>query len=250
MSNKLLKKHYNGHCLYRVIPDPYILTLQTDGNGTLTADKITGYAGDTVTLTPTNNTYYRFKNYQSTGGSIVDNKFTFGDSDATAMAYFSANTFTASGSFETAQYINGSYTGLFSGNAGNSYALTTYHTDNVPASWFSTNNRWNPSNANAYSITLNGYGGSARVEGFGGNGSNVTLKLFNNSTQVSSTSYACTGHIGAFTLGLKYNNSASDKQGSWYTTFSYYIAGQSTVPTQAKVRAASGLNWTATGYAP
>lgn len=250
MSNKLLKKHYNGHMLYRVIPDPYILTLQTDGHGTLTADKITGYAGDTVTLTPTNNTYYRFNNYQYTGGSIVGNTFTFGDSDATAVANFSANTFTASGSFETAQYINGSYTGHFTGNAGNSYALTTYHTDNVPASWFSTNNRWNPSNADAYSITLNGYGGSAKVEGFAGNGSTVTLKLFNNSAQVSSRSYACTGSVAVFTLGLLYNNSASDKQGSWYTTFSYDIVGQRTVPTKANVRVASGLNWTATGYAP
>ena len=250
MSNKLLKKHYNGHYLYRVIPDPYILTLQTDGHGTLTADKITGYAGDTVTLTPTNNTYYRFKNYQSTGGSIVDNTFTFGDSDATVQANFSANAFTASGSFETGQYIAGSYTGRFQGNAGSSFALTTYHTDNVPASWYSTNNRWNPSNASEYSITLNGCAGSGWADGFRGNDSTITVKLFNNTTQLSSKTDACTGYRVNFYVDLNYNNSASNRQGYWYSTFSYYIAGQSSVPTRAKARAASGLNWTATGYAP
>lgn len=99
MNNKLLKKHYNGHGLYRVIPDPYILTLQTDGHGTLTADKITGYAGDTVTLTPTNNTYYRFNNYQCTGGSIVGNTFTFSAQNATAKANFKTNDFTAKGNW-------------------------------------------------------------------------------------------------------------------------------------------------------
>ena len=99
MNNYLLKKHYNGHCLYRVIPDPYILSLQTDGHGTLTADKITGYAGDTVTLTPTNNTYYRFNNYQCTGGSIVGNTFTFGAQNATAKANFKTNDFTAKGNW-------------------------------------------------------------------------------------------------------------------------------------------------------
>ena len=158
MSNKLLKKRYNGHFLYRVIPDPlyltlltngygsliadamsgysgnvvhltatpdagyafsnyectgativgndltfgredctakanfdldtYTLTLQTDGHGTLTANKITGHVGDTVTLTPTYNTYYRFNNYQNTGGSISNNIFTFGAENATAKANF------------------------------------------------------------------------------------------------------------------------------------------------------------------
>lgn len=99
MNNKLLKKHYNGHGLYRVIPDPYILTLQTDGHGTLTADKITGYAGDTVTLTPTNNTYYRFNNYTNTGGTISNNIFTFGNGNATAKANFKTNDFTAKGNW-------------------------------------------------------------------------------------------------------------------------------------------------------
>lgn len=322
MSNKLLKKHYNGHCLYRVIPDPRYLTLETDGNGTLvanktsgysgdiisltatptaysasfnryeitgatltsndfafqgedvtakaffnipivrtltlqtdghgtlTADKITGYAGQTVTLTPTYNTYYRFKNYQNTGGSINGNTFTFTDADATAKANFSANAFTASGSFETGQYIDGSYTGRFQGNAGSSFALTSYHTNNVPASWYATSNRWNPSNASAYSITLNGCAGSGWADGFAGNGSTVTVKLFNNTTQVSSKAGACSGNFVNFYLSMQYNNSASNRQGYWYSTFSYNIAGQRTVPTRAKARAASGLNWTATGYAP
>ena len=35
------------------------------------------------------------------------------------------------------------------------YAIQSYHTSNVPASWYSNSNRWSPSNASAYSITLN-----------------------------------------------------------------------------------------------
>lgn len=207
MSNKLLKKHYNGHCLYRVIPDPvylslqtdghgiisadalsgysgnvvhltatpdagyafsnyectgativgndltfgredctakanfdpntYTLTLQTDGHGTLTANKITGHVGDTVTLTPTYNTYYRFNNYQNTGGSISNNTFTFGAQNATAKANFKTNNFTAIGTAYKSNY----------------FTLTGF-TGNKPASWPSVNGIWsgydNVSGYNAY----------------------------------------------------------------------------------------------------
>ena len=40
----------------------YTLTLQTDGHGTIAATQTTGHAGDTVTLSNTYNTYYRFNN--------------------------------------------------------------------------------------------------------------------------------------------------------------------------------------------
>ena len=207
MSKHLLTKSYNGHGLYRVIPDPHFLTLQTDGNGiisadalsgysgdtitlsntahdgylfsgysvtgaslngstvtlnnqdatakanfdlatytltlqtdghgTLTANKITGHSGDTVTLTPTYNTYYRFNNYQNTGGSISNNTFTFGAQNATAKANFKTNNFTAIGTAYKSNY----------------FTLTGF-TGNKPASWPSVNGIWsgydNVSGYNAY----------------------------------------------------------------------------------------------------
>lgn len=79
----------------------YTLTLQTDGHGTIAATKTTGHAGDTVTLSNTYNTYYRFNNYTVTGGTINGSTFTFGNEDATAKANFSANKFTATGTFNS-----------------------------------------------------------------------------------------------------------------------------------------------------
>ena len=95
---------YNGVAVWGK-PPTYTLTLQTDGNGTLTAETLTGYPGDTITLTPTYNTYYRFNNYSYTGGSIAGNVFTFGDSDATAQANFKVNAFTATGGFDKGSNI-------------------------------------------------------------------------------------------------------------------------------------------------
>ena len=82
----------------------YTLTLQNDGHGTLTANKVTGYAGDTVTLSPSYNTYYRFNNYSVTGGSVNGNTFTFGNGNATAKANFKVNNVTITGVWETDSY--------------------------------------------------------------------------------------------------------------------------------------------------
>lgn len=135
------------------------ITLTTDGNGTLTASQLTGYEGDTATLTPTYNTYYRFKNYTQTGGgSVVGDTYTFGTADATIQANFSANVFTASGKWETGSNVSPTNpTSSTKDTYANvrKYAITSYHTSNVPSSWYSTSSRWNPSNASAYSITLN-----------------------------------------------------------------------------------------------
>lgn len=91
MSNKLLKKRYNGHCLYRVIPDPRYLTLLTNGYGTLLADALSGYNRDVVHLTATPNEDCHFIDYDSTACEIVGDDLTFGNSDCTAQANFDRN---------------------------------------------------------------------------------------------------------------------------------------------------------------
>ena len=90
MSNKLLKKHYNGHRLYRVIPDPRYLTLQTDGNGIISADALSGYSGDTITLSNTAHDGYLFSGYSVTGASLNGSTVTLNNQDATAKAWFTA----------------------------------------------------------------------------------------------------------------------------------------------------------------
>ena len=138
----------------------FTLTLQNDGHGTISADKITGYAGDTVTLSNTYNTYYRFNNYTQTGGSLNGSTFTFGESDATAKANFKVNYFTARGNFEKGSNVTCdagttySNTSIYS-NVAEKYAVHTGHTGDISTSWYATSNRWKPNGASAYSITLN-----------------------------------------------------------------------------------------------
>ena len=150
---------WNGYVGYEDVPSFYTLTLQTDGHGTLSAETLTGYEGDTVTLSPTYNTYYRFSGYDCTGGTIAGNTFTFGNQDATAQANFKVNVFTASGGFEKGsnQTVSSRGTaGLKTAVIGPKYAITSYHTSNVPASYYATSNRWKPpTGISAYKITMN-----------------------------------------------------------------------------------------------
>lgn len=90
MSNHLLKKWYNGHRLYRVLPDPRYLTLQTDGHGIISADALSGYSGDTITLSNTAHDGYLFSGYSVTGASLNGSTVTLNNQDATAKAWFTA----------------------------------------------------------------------------------------------------------------------------------------------------------------
>lgn len=64
------------------------ITLQTDGHGTLTANKTTGYSGDTITLTATPNTNYVFSGYTITGATMTGDAFKVQTNDVTAKAWF------------------------------------------------------------------------------------------------------------------------------------------------------------------
>lgn len=83
----ILNHHTAGHKLARYI-DVYETTLQTDGNGTISASKLTGYAGDNVVLSATPNQYYAFNNYTLTGANITGDTYNFVNSDVTAQANF------------------------------------------------------------------------------------------------------------------------------------------------------------------
>lgn len=66
------------------------LTLQTDGHGTIAANKTSGFIGDQVTLSNTADAEHGFSGYSITGATLIGNKFNFIGNDVTAKAWFSA----------------------------------------------------------------------------------------------------------------------------------------------------------------
>ena len=73
-------------------PVTYTVTVTTDGNGTASANPVSGVAGSEVTLTATANEGYIFKEWQVVKGgvNVTDNKFTMGSADVEIKAIFEA----------------------------------------------------------------------------------------------------------------------------------------------------------------
>lgn len=120
----------------------------------LTGDPI-AIPGVGLTLTTSYDTYYRTNGYDITGG-YIENGMLYATAACTARLKSKLNTFTASGGWD-----KGSDVTVTSNNRWVSavvpvkYATVSYHTSNVPTAWYATSNRWKPSNASAYKITLN-----------------------------------------------------------------------------------------------
>lgn len=85
-NNTLTYPGWNGYVGYEA--PIYNLSLETDGNGTISASKTSGYSGDTVILSNTHATDYLFSGYSVTGAALNDNILTFANQDATAKAWF------------------------------------------------------------------------------------------------------------------------------------------------------------------
>lgn len=66
------------------------VTLQTDGHGSIAANRNSGFIGDQVTLSNTANSGYAFTGYSITGATLTGNKFNFVGNNVTAKAWFSA----------------------------------------------------------------------------------------------------------------------------------------------------------------
>lgn len=92
MSNKLLKKHYNGHCLYRVIPDPpqiWHVSGLTNRGGTVIPSNTSGVNGDIISLSYELNPECQFYAYNVIGATLTGNQFAFNNSDVTAsLSYY------------------------------------------------------------------------------------------------------------------------------------------------------------------
>ncbi|MBO7714120.1 MAG: hypothetical protein J6S85_11150 [Methanobrevibacter sp.] len=99
------------------IPDPRYLTLNQTTGGIITADKMSGYDGEIVTLSNTASSDYQFDSYSITGSTLTSNQFTFVGSDVTAEANFLSDII-ATGTFSNKYtagavyyYIEGSKSG-------------------------------------------------------------------------------------------------------------------------------------------
>ena len=120
----------------------------------LTGDPI-AIPGVGMTLTTSYDTYYRTNGYDITGGYIEDGML-YATAPCTARLKSKLNTFTASGGWDKGSNVTvTSNRNWVSAVVPVKYATVSYKTSNVPTAWYATSNRWKPSNASAYSITLN-----------------------------------------------------------------------------------------------
>lgn len=244
---------FNGTLSYEHVTAFKTLTLCAAEGGTLTADTITGFPGDTIELAPTYDTYWRFSGYNLQGdGSIADNTYTFGsDDEQIVSAYFKKNAFTATGGWEkgsnvtcTARY------GYKEGDAtiGTKYAVHGSHTGDIPASWYSTSNRWKVnSTVSAYNILL------MPKMTVNGNGNNAGSKYWLTAcTLIGSTSTQSQSFERAGNGNLNYSKSFN----STTTGVNYGISGhmhtwaKASTCTATYVANSTTGTWSATGYAP
>lgn len=64
------------------------ITLQTDGGGTISSTKMSGFIGDQATLSNTPNANHTFSGYSITGATLTGSNFNFIGNDVTAKAWF------------------------------------------------------------------------------------------------------------------------------------------------------------------
>lgn len=250
-SETKIKEMYLGNNIVFQNKHPLFLTLDTDGHGMLTANTVSGYAGDTVELTTAYNTYYRFSGYDVTGGTINVNTFTFSDEDATVYAAFKPNAFTATGGWEKGSNVHSESTGLknpINFNIGPLYAVHVSHTGDVPASWYSTSNRWQPSNASAYNISLKP---TMKFTGYSRGNRPIEISagtyVGNTFTQTAKRSE---NNAGSWTW--TYNKSFTSNVQNNYR-ISAHVSGWGMINDAVKVdyiSTATTGTWSATGYAP
>lgn len=240
------------------------LTLLNSEGGTLTANTLTGYPGDTINLSTAYNTYWRFSGYQLTGdGSLVGNDYTFGTEDATICACYKPNSFTASGGWEKGSNVSVATTATSNKTAvvPEKFATVSYHTSNVPAEWYETSNRWKvTTTVSAYEITLNPkmtFGRKKDYPSTGSWGGAITAISLIGSTQTQSQSWDYqTSNSTAWTTDTYNKSFTSDTTGVNYGISAKlqahgYRSGPRFFNSQARYVATETTGtWVATGIAP
>jgi hypothetical protein len=253
MANKIIyinnkKATINGSWLM-LDPGLRVLTLHTVGNGTVTASQLSGYPGETAIITPTYETYNRFSGYELSGpGSIQDNIYTFGNDNADLSAVFKPNAFTAVGSWEKGSNITASngYGDTRSTAFPAKYAIFGSVTGEIPNSWHNTSNRWKPSNASAYSITLHPKIGITTSRG---TGASTTAKLQTVINGGATNSQSFINSNGTYEKTITSNVQSNYYVNGTFTCHGYYNGYYNYAYIYYNTANNVGT-WTATGYAP
>ena len=171
------------------------LTLQTDGHGTIAANRNSGFIGDQVTLSNTANSGYEFSNYSITGATLTGNKFNFIGNNVIAKAWFidKYNPLGLPANTIRCKFVKG-----YTPTMGNSRTLVD-----------STNNVWDIYKASNDWSRLFGegdFGPNYLLEVLGANTSNVTIMfaMFENCASLTSVALfdtsKVTNMIGMFSM--------------------------------------------------
>lgn len=219
---------------------------------------IPGQSG--ITLDSGYDTYYRISGYDIENGSIDEEGLLIPTGPCTIRAIEKINYFTATGNFDQGsnESINGNaasrpkvYTyNIAYKNIAEKYAVHTNHTGDISTSWYDTSNRWNPSNASAYSMTINSkmtITASARtvapsvataVTIIGTSQSDSQSWSTNGKTTWNYNKTITTTNQGTYGVSAKIGAARYRGEGSEYITSAIYLATGTTG------------TWTATGIAP
>jgi hypothetical protein len=230
------------------------VTYEVQGGGTLTGETI-AIPGQPLNIESAYNTYWRLSGFDITGGYIQDNQIYPSSAPFVVKAVYKPNAFTATGSWEKGSNVTVTNPASKKSKTGsyNGYAIRNASTGDIPASWYSTSNRWHPSNASAYKITLNPKG-------------HILLKSGNNAgncltgkwaTLIGSTyTNTAQGSINRANLStnVDYNKTITSNSQTTYRLSAFlntYANGQAAgILTAQYVAANTTGTWTATGYAP
>lgn len=180
----------------------YPITYLTDGHGTLTGPEI-AIPGQEVELSAQYNDYYRFNNYEVSGGTISGNKL-LATGPCTVKANFKLNSFVASGGTAAGSntYYNRNNSDWTPYNIGPKYFTRSYSTSNVPSSWYSNSNRWHPTgDISGYSITMNGKIGFYSDKPCEKANQQITACILAGSTHYQQSTVQC-GQTGGASLGV------------------------------------------------
>lgn len=248
-NNTLTYPGWNGYVCYEK-PTGYPITYIVETGGTFTGDTDIFIPGsDGIQLTTSYDTYWRFSGYEVTGGTI-ENNVLIPTGPCTAKAVFNLNYFTATGGWEKGSDVVAKWNYNRTLNVPAKYATASYKTNNVPASWYATSNRWNPNGASAYQITLHPI-----MKFSGGNGTtdrtvaNFTATTLIGSTQTQTQTFSNSMAWGATTTAQYNKTFTSDVQ-----NVTYAISGKVNFPrdygTAMYVATGTTGTWTATGIAP
>ena len=205
------------------------IVYESDDHCSLTGDKTIVAPGETVTLTTGYDTYYRISGYDVTGGTVEGDTLTV-TGPCTIRAVSKPNKFTITGNYNYGQV---SYTASWDAKV---RGITG--TD-VPTSWGTVGNNFNPGSCSAYGFTFNTKVGGWFERGTG------NLHLYHYIGNSMTKSAKANGYQGysPYTLTCTLTGTSTltghPKLSAWISCS--YSKNTNGMPTNA---------WTATGYLP